>query len=170
MNQINPFTEETKFPVTYRFSRFTRGFTLLLALLIVAYSLFFIFSHVNQNSRTFQKVLPFIILFFAIDSVSRNLFSINKITLFEEKVGFFFIGKKNIFIPWLNLKKMEVYTGKQRLFVIHYIENGIDKKFYLSMQFPNMLEIVNRIVYFAPHMELDDFVTSLIIINKNKEN
>lgn len=166
MNQQSPIPEITSFPKIYRFSRFTRVFTLIMAMLIIAYSIYFILTQINSDSPTFKRVMPFIILFFSIDSISRNLFSLNTLKIFEDRVGFSFIGKRNLFIPWLNLKKIEVYKGKQRMFILWYTENGVDKKYYLSMQFPNMLEIINQISYFAPHAELDEFVSSLTVFRK----
>ena len=68
------------------------------------------------------------------------------------------------------MTKMEIYKGKAKGFNIFYIENGQEKKYFLTMQFPKMIEIINLIVFLAPHVEYDEFVKSLAILPKSKNN
>lgn len=167
----NPlFDDLYSLPKNYRFPRFSRYFTLIMSVLIIIYAIYMIFTKVNDDTSTFMKIIPFLIMFLSLDSLSRNLMSLNKVFIDEQMIKFSFLAKKSVSIPWLRMNKMELYKGKSRSFVIYYTENGIEKKFYLTMQFPKMIEIINLIAYLAPHVEFDEFIRSLAVLPKKQEN
>lgn len=156
-------------PQTFQFPKFTRYFTLVLGVCVIIYSLFFLFTQINSDSAVFKKILPFIIMFFAYDSVSRNLFSLNKIILTQRNIQFSCIAKKTLIINWEDMLKLESYLVKGKFFLLHYSENGVEKKYYFPMAFKNIIEIINFIKQFSPHLETDEFVKSLIFLPKEKE-
>lgn len=162
---------KTSFPLHFRFPLFTRYFTLILGILVILYSLFFIFTQINADTSKFQKFLPFIIIFFAFDSVSRNLFTVNKISLFKDKIEFSYLAKKKVVIFWENVKKLESYQEKGKFFVIHYLDaSGTIKKHFFPMAFKNIIDIINYIANFNEKIEMDEFVSSLVFIQKTKED
>ena len=63
---------------------------------------------------------------------------------------------------------MELYIKKKRTITILYNEGEIEKKFYFSMAFPNMLEIINSIAELAPHLEYDEYFKKLVITEEDK--
>lgn len=167
---MNPYEDLYELPKRYVFPKFSRYFALIMSALLIAYGIFVIFTKLDENASTFFKIVPFFIIFLALDSLSRNLFSLNTVCINEEVFQMKYIAKKNITIPWLRMIKIELYKGKAKGFNIYYTENGEEKKQFLTMQFPKMIEILNLIVYLAPHIEYDEFVQSLAIFPKNENN
>ncbi|MCB5251229.1 MAG: hypothetical protein RBS16_04155 [Candidatus Cloacimonadales bacterium] len=167
---MEQFDELYQLPKSVSFPKLSRYFALIMGILLIIYSIFVIFTKLNENTSTFMKIVPFFIAFLALDSITRNLFSLNKITINEQELKLTFLAKKSVTIPWLRMTKMEIYKGKAKGFNIFYIENGQEKKYFLTMQFPKMIEIINLIVFLAPHVEYDEFVKSLAILPKSKNN
>lgn len=165
-----PFDDLYNLPKKYVFPRFSRYFTLSMGILIIFYVIYLIFFRLTADSSAFAKIVPFIIAYLALDSVSRNLFNLNKVLITDQGICFKFIAKKTVFIPWLRMTKMDMYKGKAKAFVITYTANSEEKKFQLTMQFPNMIEIVNLIAYQAPHIEFDQFTKSIIVAAPKQEN
>ena len=173
-------TMEDTFPKKYKHPLFSRYFTLCLGILVIAYMFFYIFTQVNLDTPTFRKVLPFIIILFAFDSVSRNLFTLNQITFKETDIHFSFLLKKKLVIKYEDLLKIEAFVTKKKYFSLYYkaservvanpketfdvesIEREI-KKFSFPMSFANIIEILNLLKTMAPQMETDEFVGSVVI-------
>ncbi|HOD53923.1 MAG TPA: hypothetical protein PKJ08_05305 [Candidatus Cloacimonadota bacterium] len=166
---MNPYEDLYQLPKKFVFPRFSRYFALSMSILLILYSIFVIFTKLNEDSSAFMKIVPFLIAFLALDSLSRNLFSLNSVHINDQQLELAFLAKKKITIPWLRISKMELYKGKAKGFYIFFTENGEEKKHFLTMQFPKMVEIINLIVYLAPHAEYDEFIKSLAIIPKNEE-
>ena len=72
-----------------------RYFALIMGILLIIYSIFVIFTKLNENTSTFMKIVPFI-AFLALDSITRNLFSLNKITINEQELKLTF-GKNQLY-------------------------------------------------------------------------
>jgi hypothetical protein len=151
---------------TFTFPKFTRYFTLIMGIAIICFFIFFIFTKIDSNTSTFKKIVPFIIIFLAFDSVSRNVLSLNKVKIYDKHISFTFLLKKNVNINWEDIKKIESVTNKLRYFIINYEIDNTAKKFIYPMSFPNTIEILNLIKEFAPAAEFDDFAGSLIIEKK----
>jgi len=152
----------------YEFPKFTRYFTLFMGISLIIYSVFIISTQINSDSSTLKKFLPMIIIFFAFDSVYRNLFSLNKILISNETIKFSFLAKKSTIIKWENMVKIETFVGKKKYFLIHYKSfltskcNDETTSFQLPMAFKDIIYIINWITKFAPHVETDEFVSSLL--------
>jgi len=172
--------ENLKLPIKYTHPLFSRYFTLFLGLMVIVYMFFVIFTKTNLDTPTFRKVLPFIIILFAFDSVSRNLFTLNQVTIAEKSIQFSFLLKKKMIIKWEDIVKIEAHVGKKKYFTLYYSQvlkedqievsqqsintiNSNLKKFFFLMAFTNIIEILNHIKTFAPQIETDEFVSSLLI-------
>jgi hypothetical protein len=143
----------------------------MLALFAIAYAIWDVFSGITQDSSTFRKIVPFIIIFFAFNSLFRNLFSINSIVFSEKNIAFRFLANKTLFIDWEKLLKLSVYQGKTRAVQIEYLNNKKEKKtFIFTMSFPNLLEIINSIAELADNAEYDDFMTNVIVGEKTEKS
>lgn len=160
---LNNINERKGFPRTYRFNQFIRWFTLILGLFACVYSLWLIFFKIESESSTFFKIVPFIIMFFAFNSILKNLFSLNTIIFKENKGIFKFIARKSVTIPWVNITKMNFQESRQRLIKVYYEQDGEKKIFNLTLAFPNMLEILNSIAELNPDIEYDKFMKNIII-------
>ena len=139
-------THKKNFPRTYRFNAFIRWFTLIFAVAAVAYSVWLIFTRIEADSSKFVKIIPFLIIFFASNSVMRNLLSLNSIVFEENRIIFRFLARKSVSIFWNSIRKMELEDARHKMIKISYEdENGKVKIFRFTLSFPNMLEIINGI-------------------------
>jgi hypothetical protein len=150
-------------PRSYRFNPFLRWFTFIFALAAIAYAIWMIWAKINASSPGFYKIVPFIILFLALNSLLKNLFSLNAVKIAQDQVVFSYWGRKSVKLKWENLERMEFSSGKQKQIVIKFHEDGVEKLFSFTINFPNMLEIVNSIAEMCPHLEFDDFMKNVIV-------
>src|SRR6056297_3285695 len=88
------------FPRSYWFSPIIRWFTLLFSVFAIVYALWLIFTQLNADSTTFAKIIPFLVLFFALNSLLRNLFSLNRLRFTEKALEMHFLARKKVVIPW----------------------------------------------------------------------
>ena len=156
------------FPRVYRFNQFLRWFIIILALAAIAYSVLIIFTLLDADSSKFQKIVPFVIIFLAGNSLMRNLFSVNSILFLEDKVIFRYLARKSVKIYWNSLKKMELNKSKQRAVKLLYQEEEKEKSFIFSLSFPNILEILNSIAEMCPQLEFDEFMEKVVISDKER--
>ena len=166
------FLELDNLPIFFTFPRFMRYVTLVIGFMLLVFSFYVVFTQINGDSSTFKKILPFIIMFLAADSLFRNLFSLNKVSIYKDKVVFSYIAKKKLIVNWRKINKLETYQGKGKFFVLYYYDNVNSKeikKYYIPMAYNNILEIVNYIVYLSNDIQTDDFVKSLIYLKPNIE-
>lgn len=151
------------FPRTYRFSQFTRWFTIILATAAIVYAVWYVFTGVDAESQTLKKILPFVIIFLAGSSLFRNLFSLNTLVFLENGLEFRYIMAKTVSIRWEQIKKISMYSGRARAVVLDYTVDDEKKKLMFTMVFPNMLEIINSIAEMSPDAEYDEFMKNIII-------
>lgn len=157
------------FPRTYRFNPFIRWFVILLSLFAIAYSVLYIFTAIDAESSTFHKIVPFIIIFFASNSLFRNLFSLNSIVFNKEGILFRYLANKSVSMRWEDIRKLSLYPGKSRAIKICFLENDREKELIFTMTFPNMLEVINSIGEMCPQLEYDDFMKNVILTEKERE-
>ena len=168
MNKIDNIVDINKrkgFPRVYRFNRFLRWFVIILALAVIVWIIFNLF---DGDYSKFQKIVSFVIIFLAGNSLMRNLFSVNSILFSEEKVAFRYLARKSVKIRWNSLKKMELNKSKTRAVKLLYQEEEKEKSFIFILSFPNILEILNSIAEMCPQLEFDEFMEKVIISDKEK--
>ncbi|OQX70969.1 MAG: hypothetical protein B6D62_03080 [Candidatus Cloacimonas sp. 4484_275] len=165
----NQETTRKNFPRIYRFNAFIRWFTLIFAVAAIVYSVWLIFNRIEAESSKFVKIVPFIIIFFASNSLMRNLFSLNTIVFKEDAIIFRFLARKSVRIPWNSIRKMELEDARHKMIKISYEdENGQKGIFRFTLSFPNMLEIINGIAEMCPQAEYDEFLKNVIIVKDEK--
>ena len=172
MKELEEYLEINKtkgLPRTYKFNQFIRWFILIFALLAIAYSVWLIFNKVDANSNKFAQFVPFAIMFLALNSFLKNLFSLNKIKFTESMVIFKYLGKKSVSIKWETLTKMELNDDKRKKIRLKYLDEDIEKSLEYTLSFPKPLEIANSIAEMAPQLELDEFMASVVITDKEKQ-
>ena len=156
------------FPRVYRFNQFLRWFVIIFALAAIAYAVWIIFNLIDADSSKFHKIVPFVIIFLAGNSLMRNLFSVNSILFTEEKVVFRYLARKSVKINWNSLKKMELNKSRTRAVKLSYQKDGEEKSFVFILSFPSILEILNSIAEMCPQLEFDEFMEKVIISDKEK--
>jgi hypothetical protein len=172
MNKLEDIIDINKrkgFPRVYRFNQFIRWFTLSFGTLAIAYSFWLIFTKVNVDSSKFQQFVPFAIMFLALNSVFRNLFSLNSIRFQKDAISFRYLLRKSVKISWVNIIKIELNDSKRKMIRLQYLYNGEEKNFEFTINFPNMLEIVNSIAEMNPNIKYDEFIEKVIITPREKE-
>ncbi len=172
MKDLEEFLDINKtkgLPRTYKFNQFIRWFTLILAALAIVYSIWLIFNKVDSDSSKFAQFVPFAIMFLALNSFLKNLFSLNKIKLTEEMISFQYLGKKNINIKWGSLTKLELNDDKRRMIRLKYNVDEKERSLEYTLNFPKPLEIANSIAEMAPQIEFDDFMAAVVITDKEKK-
>lgn len=150
-------------PRTYRFSPFTRWATIIIGLFAIIWAVWYVFAAVDADTSTFKKIIPFIVIFLAGNSLIRNLFSLNTLTFSEKGLEFGYLLARNVLINWDEIKKLSVYSGKTRAVVMDYEKQGQNKSLTFTMVFPNMLEIINSIAEMCPDIAYDDFMKNIIL-------
>ncbi len=173
MEDLGEYLEINKtkgLPRTYKFNQFIRWFTLVFALLAIAYSVWLIFNKVDSDSSKFAQFVPFAIMFLALNSFLKNLFSLNKIKLTTQLISFRYLGKKSVNISWESLVKMELNEGKRKMIRLKYNVENVEKSLEYTLSFPKPLEIANSIAEMAPQIELDEFMTAVVITDKEKKD
>lgn len=154
---------ETKgFPRSYRFNPFVRWITIFFALFALVYSVYLIFYRITAENSTFHKMVPFIIIFLTIGTLQRNLFTINLLRFYSDRLEFRYILRPKKVIAWSAFRKLEFLKSKVKAFQITYEETGVKKQYLLPIALPNMLEITNAIIEMCPHMELDEFLKNVV--------
>ena len=172
MNRLENIIDINKrkgFPRVYRFNQFIRWFTLSFGTLAIVYSFWLIFTKVNADSSKFQQFVPFAIMFLALNSVFRNLFSLNSIRFQKDAIAFRYLLRKSVKIPWVDIFKIELNDSKRKMIRLLYINNGEEKNFEFTINFPDMLEIVNSIAEMNPNIKYDEFIEKVIITPQEKE-
>ncbi len=161
-------------PKSYKFNQLIRWATILIGLFAFCYAFWIAFfsGGIDGGSGKIAKAIPFLIMFFALNSLIRNLFSINKVTLTRHIVQFsqIVLRPKEIFID--SIKKMEIVGVRARIIKISYNEIDNDKlqEFSFSISFPNILEILNGIYEISPQIELDSFLKSALSSPSDKKD
>lgn len=172
MNRLENIIDINKrkgFPRVYRFNQFIRWFTLSFGTLAIIYSFWLIFTKVNADSSKFQQFVPFAIMFLALNSVFRNLFSLNSIRFQKDAIAFRYLLRKSVKIPWVDILKIELNDSKRKMIRLLYINNGEEKNFEFTINFPDMLEIVNSIAEMCPNIKYDEFIEKVVITLQEKE-
>lgn len=155
-------------PRSYRFNPFIRWFTITIALLIIIYALWFIFTKIYSDSSNFHKFLPFALMFLGLNSLIRNILLLNKITFHQSYISFHFIARKSVVIEWESMRKMELNDSKHKMIRLRYLKNDTEKNFEFQLNFPHMLEIVNSIAEMCPQLEYDEFLSRVVISQEEK--
>lgn len=149
-------------PRTYHFKRFLRWFTILMGLLAVVYSFYLIYNSAF-GTEGFRRYIPYAIMFLALNSLLKNLFTLNKVVINKANVVFGFLLKPSVKIEYNSISRIEFNAIKRKAFKIHYFENGMNKIYWLTIAFPKMLEIINSIIAECPEAEYDEFVSNILM-------
>jgi ABC-type multidrug transport system fused ATPase/permease subunit len=162
--------ERKKLPRSYWFNPFIRWFTILFSVFAVVYGVWMIFNGVYSDSPTIKKVLPFLIIFFASNSLLRNLFTLNRVLFAQQYLRLDYLLRKSVVIKWQNFRSIRMQTPRHKILRITYTDDeGRERSHEFSLAFPHILEILNAMIELCPQVELDDFMESIVIADRKKE-
>ncbi|MDY0151557.1 MAG: hypothetical protein RBS43_04725 [Candidatus Cloacimonas sp.] len=150
-------------PVRYRYTPVVRGFMLALSLLISAYSLYFMVRFVRAETPMFFKLLPLIIMFVSVDSIFRQITSLNCICFYEDRLCFSYIAKRKVEIPYTQIRTMELVKKITFYLKITYSEDDqAPKEFRTPASFPKILEIIVNIADMSPNVVLSGMLSKAV--------
>ncbi|HPA24653.1 MAG TPA: hypothetical protein PLS44_03250, partial [Candidatus Cloacimonas sp.] len=105
---------------------------------------------------------PLIILFIALDSAFKQLTSLYRVTFYEDRICFGFLGKPKLIIPYENITAIDLTKQISFAIVLKYRDNNREKIFKTSASFPKILEILLNLADFAPHAQLNELLGKVV--------
>ena len=156
------------FPRTYKFNQFVRWFVIIISLAAILYGMYIIMYTVNPDSSKFQRFAPFFIVFFALNSLLKNMMSLNKIRFESDKLIFGYIARSNVAIPYKDIVTLKFGKGKSRVITITYKTDSGEKSLTFTASFPNMLEILNSIAETNLDIKFGEILKNIIVVTKTK--
>lgn len=154
-------------PRSYWFNQPIRWFTIAFALFAIVYAGWLIFTKIEADASTFTKVVPFIIIFFAVNSLLRNFLTLNRIYFSKDYLRLEYLLRKKVEIKWESIISIKLLSARQKLLTISYSDDKDEAKTQdLTMAFPKMLEILNAMLELCPQAELDDFMQGVIVADR----
>lgn len=152
-----------KLPVRYRYTPAVRTFMLVLSSLILGYSLFFLIRYVRAETPLFFKLLPLIIMFVALDSVFRQISSLNSVCFFEDHIRFSYLAKRKVEIAYTRIISMELVKSiTYYLKIVYNDESGKERTFRTPASFPKILEIILNIADLSPNIKLNEMLAKAV--------
>lgn len=155
-------------PRTYRFNPELRWLTILVAFIATGCSLWFILFRINMDFPVILRILPFLVIFFAFQSMYNQMTMLNAIVFEQDRIMFLTIAKRPVEIPWASFRKMEFSTKGFRSVKITYETPSGPAEYSMTITFRNILEIVNSIAELCPQLEYDPFIKNVIVGERAK--
>lgn len=150
------------FPRSYWFNQFVRWFVILMSCFAIVYAFWFIINQVTADSQFFYKFVPFLILFFASNSLLQNLLSLNRIRFTKDAIRLDYIFLKSKIIPWQQITSLSLQFSRPKALIIEYQpQKGDPLKQQLTLAFPAILEIIHAILEMTPQAKKDEHLTNL---------
>jgi len=155
----------------FRFPVFMRSFTIVLATLALAWSIYYILFGITESTRWFQKLAPFIVILLSVRVLYKNLFTTNSLTFYSDYLKLGYILRPSQKIYYRTIKSLEFQLKPRKMIIITYKENGEFVKKKIPRGITDIIPAINLIVKKAPQVELDEFLSSVVTQkNYSKEN
>jgi len=160
-------------PARYRFHPLVRWFMLLLSSVTAIYTLWFIIvliPRVGHVSYIF-KILSVIILYIAVNTLYKHLTALNTVIIRPDKLELHFLLRRNIFIPWDRLMKMDIYKVITHYWKIYYTDEQ-DKQhlFKTSLAFPGIMNILLNIQDRKPDLAMNELLTNVLAYKRKLQS
>jgi hypothetical protein len=150
-------------PVRYRYNPWVRGLMLGFAVIVLVYTLFFLVKVVNGNMPMFFKLLPLVILFISLDSILRQITSLNCVLFSNDTVSFSFLAKRKLEVPYESITKLELNKRITYFLRVVYIDaSGLERTFQTPASFPKILEIILTLANLSPNVKLNGVLSKAV--------
>jgi len=168
--EIDKFDMRSQVPVRYRYNPWIRCLMLSISTCVIAYTLYFLALQINQSTPLLMKIIPFIILYVALDSIIRHLTQLNVVTFTDSDLILGFMAKKRIMIPYHRIKSIGI-TRKITLYLLLYYldDQGKERMFKTNLSFPHMIRIMMGIEDMAPQISIDDKLSAALQLYRYKD-
>ena len=146
----------------YRFSPLVRWITIVLAFLALGYGIFVVLTKLTDSSSYLSKLLPYAIVFLALNSLIKNFFTINTITLEDDFVIFSKLFGKSVNIRITTISAISLVDGRRRFIKIDYQQDGNNLSYKFSSGFPKIAEVLANIKQQNPDTVFDKMLQSVV--------
>ncbi len=148
----------------FKFPSFLRIFSIIFAILALVWSVYYIIFEINEATQLFKKISPFIVIFLVVNVLYKNLFGVNSIHIHPPAGGLQikFILRKNIFINWNLIKRLEFSIKLHKSIILTYNENDNEKRVIIPRGIRDIISALNLIAERSPNLELDDFMKTVV--------
>lgn len=161
--QIKIESVQGKMPRRYRVHPLLITIRVVMALALVAYSLYFLGRWVSADTHLILKILSLVILYIGLDSLFRHLTMLSSIIFTPECLWLRFPLKPSIPIPWENIEGAQLQKRITLYFILGYRDlKGRKRSFKTPASFPKMLEIMYNISALAPQAELNQELDGVV--------
>jgi len=152
----------------FKFPSFLRIFSIIIAILALVWSVYYIIFEINPATPWFKKISPFLVIFLVINVLYKNLWRVNSINIKEKYLQLKFILRKKICINWNLIKKLEFSIKLHKSIILTYNENDKEKQVIIPRGIREIISALNLIAEKSPNLQLDDFMKT-IITKRSKE-
>lgn len=172
--EVNFFRVRDHLPVRYKVNSVGKFFSITLHLLISGWCLFVILSPQLRAGgwSVFYRVLPYVVLFVALDSLIRHLTALYAVIFTPECLWFRYLLKPSVAVEYDQIQSIEL-----RKVITYYVfltfsdKSGNKRILKHSAAFPKMMEIIYNIVDLAPQIVMDSELAKMVgVIQKYMAN
>jgi len=158
-----------KYEQKFSFPIFLRSFTIILALLALAWSIYYILFSITASTRWFQKLAPFVVILLSVRVLYKNLLTTNSIVFYDKFLKLTYILRKPHKLPYNKIKKLEFKLKPRKIIVLTYEKDGGEVKIKIPRGISGIVKAINSIVKKSPQVKLDEFLASVVIQEKHKK-
>ncbi len=135
----------------FRFNPFLRFFTLFVGILAVSYGVYAILGF--EPVGKFKTILPYVVVLLAANSVFRNLFTLNSITLISDRVIFKKLALPSFQISLQKIVKISFVDKRMSLLKVTYTQGEEQKQYTFNLGYPAVLDALTCIKKSNPAIE-----------------
>ncbi len=151
--------------LVFRFPPFLRWLSIIVALLALAWAIYFITSDISTVDKWYKKAAPFLVLFLVINVLYKNLFTINSIRFSDSSVFFKPLLLKGLKIDFSQIKKLEFKIKGGKSIVLTYADDDKEKALIIPRGIEKIVILLTIIADRSPQIELDEFMKTVITTN-----
>jgi len=152
--------------LVFRFPPFLRWLSIIVALLALVWAVYFITQEFSTLDKWYKKAVPFVVLLLVVNVFYKNLFTINSVRFTDSSVIFKPLLLKDIEIEFVQIKKIEFNIKAGKSIILTYEQEGKLKTLFIPRGIDKILIVLSLIAENVPGIELDEFMKTVITIDK----
>ena len=152
--------------LVFRFPPFLRWLSMIVALLALVWAVYFITHDFSTLDKWYKKAVPFVVIFLVVNVFYKNFFTINSIRFTDSSVIFKPLLLKDIEIQFVQIKKIEFNIKAGKSIILTYEQSGKIKTLFIPRGIDKILIVLSLIAENVPDIELDEFMKTVITIDK----
>jgi len=143
--------------------------TIFLAIFAIGFGVYSILANYNNalSLSTSKKFIPFIIIFLGLNSLMKNLFSLNSVKIYKGKIVFCRLLFSCFEVSYIQITKLAFVKGKRKMIRLSYTKESEKVQNYIfSIAFPGMIEVLQILKSRSPKVEFDEILEQMITNTK----